>query len=87
MEPLEALSPGLAAQLNRSLVDGHFIATDRLSTWLQARGCKVDERELQRYAHRFKRLQLALRKGQESTRGSERPSGAFSRVTWVARAP
>lgn len=87
MAPLEALSPGLAAQLNRSLVDGHFIATDRLSAWLQARGCKVEERELQRYAHRFKRLQLALRKGQEFTRGSERPSGAFSRMSWRALQP
>ena len=87
MTPLDALSPGLTAQLNRTLVAAQFIATERLSAWLQARGCKVHERELQRYAHRFKRLQQALRKGQESTRGSERPSAALSRMTWGARIP
>lgn len=85
MAPLDALSPGLTAQLNRTLVAAQFIATERLSAWLQARGCQVQEQELQRYAHRFKRLQLGLRKGQAFTRGSERPSGAFSRVSWAAR--
>lgn len=84
MSPLDALSPGLMAQLNRTLVAAQFIATERLSAWLQARGCRVHEQELQRYAHRFKRLQLGLRKGRESRRGNERPSGVYSRVAWGA---